>query len=239
MIMVLRLTAALGCLIAAAGVADAAIQVRTEPDKKNVVTGEQVVVSWVAYGSAGEMAAIDQFDLPAIANAWVEEVDNCAFESRRTTPTAYRVGLARVALFPIRPGTLIVPGIRVVTRSGTVLESAPSTIAVKAASNAHGADATGHFELSCRVLQMQPRIIIEAVLQGEGNVRAAKPPHSLPLSSLVLLDSNVDTAHDSNSVRFRRVWRFFSEDVPRELAIEVFDPVSDVTGPVRCTPRGF
>lgn len=168
-----------------------------EIDKPSVFTGEELVVTWVLYNGA----RVQQWQLarvPKLEDFWTEELD-----VRSETPqqvfvgdtVMQRVAIRRVALFPLRSGTVSIGSVEVAAEvmrrtddspfglfEGTLVEtrfpSAPLTVDVQPLPPGPAPGAVGTFTMRCGPPR-QPgggAVGIEVTIAGRGNLRAASAP---------------------------------------------------------------
>src|SRR5439155_6812078 len=82
-----------------------------EADKTSVFAGEEVVVTWNLYNaSAVQQYAISE--IPKLEDFWTEELDVRGEQPQQVLlagMAVQKVPIRRVALFPLRSGTLTVP----------------------------------------------------------------------------------------------------------------------------------
>ena len=203
-----------------------------EADRTNVFAGDEVVVTWTMY-SATTVQQWGIGDLPALADFWTEELD-----VRSEQPVQLAVGgviaqklvIRRVALFPLRSGTLSVEPMAInaaVMRrvdtydpfsvfEGTIVEvrarSAPLRLEVGPLPPGPPVDVVGDVDLQCfaPVQANGGPVSLDVVLGGRANLRAAKPPQfAQPPEGSVQISERpltVQRAHDE--ARMSRRWRY-------------------------------
>ena len=203
-----------------------------EADRASVFAGEEVVVTWTMY-SATTVQQWGIGDLPALADFWTEELD-----VRGEQPVQLAVGgaiaqklvIRRVALFPLRSGTLSVEPMAInaaVMRrvdtydpfsvfEGTMVEvrarSAPLRLDARPIPTGPTVDVVGDVDLQCfaPVQANGGPVSLDVVLGGRANLRAAKPPRfAQPLEGSVQISDRpltVQRSHDE--ARMSRRWRY-------------------------------
>jgi hypothetical protein len=168
-----------------------------EADKSEVYVGEQVVVTWWLYNAA----TVHDWQIgsvPKLAEFWVEEVDVRSSQATQTFVGEYvmqRMPIRRVALFPLRSGTLPIGSMEVeaavMRRSsggpfglfeGNVVDvsfsSAPLSVNVRPLPATAAGAVVGDLALNCT----KPRqknggpVLLDVSLSGRGNLRSAAAP---------------------------------------------------------------
>ncbi|HEX9162745.1 MAG TPA: BatD family protein [Thermoanaerobaculia bacterium] len=202
-----------------------------EADKTQAALGEEVMVTWWLYNAT----SVQEWQIggvPKLAEFWVEEVD-----VRTAQPTQAFVGdivmqkmpIRRVALFPLRAGTLPIGSMEVeaavMRRSsggpfglfeGNVVDisysSAPLSLAVHPLPAAAAGAVIGDLTLNCS----KPRqgkggpVVIDASLTGHGNVRAAAAPHfeRAPAADVQLVERGTSLDRSANAPSMTRRWQY-------------------------------
>jgi hypothetical protein len=169
-----------------------------ESDKTSAFAGEQIIVTWTIYNAAN----VQQHglgDFPKFADFWTEELD-----VRGETLQNVVVGgvpmqklvIRRVALFPLRSGTLTVEPMsiegQIMRRSeignpfglfeGTLVDvhrrSAALTIEARPIPPGSPVAVVGDVSLQCQTPQQKSGgpVSIDVVMSGRANLRAAPPP---------------------------------------------------------------
>ncbi|MCU1349298.1 MAG: hypothetical protein JWO56_2328, partial [Acidobacteria bacterium] len=206
------------------------IFVVAEVDKTSALAGEEVVVTWTVYNAA----TVQQWqlvDLPKLEDFWSEELDVRGEQQEQVLlddQIVQKVAVRRVALFPLRSGTLrIAPlGIEalvlrrtsgpfgffegstvdVTRRSGAV------AIDVRPLPDGAAADAVGDVTLSCtKPLQRNGGpVALSVTLRGRANLRAAVPPHwERPLDgSFSIGERPVTVERARASASMTRTWSY-------------------------------
>ena len=203
-----------------------------EADRPSVVAGEEVVVTFTMYGAV----SVQQWgigDLPPLADFWTEELD-----VRGETPQQVGIGgqvaqklvVRRVALFPLRSGTLTVEPMvinaavmrRVNTFDpfavfeGALVEvrarSAPLRIDVRPVPAGPPVDVVGDVTLQCfaPVQANGGPVSLDVVLSGRANLRAAAPPKfAQPLEGSVQVSERpLSVQRTREEARMSRRWRY-------------------------------
>ena len=235
-----------------------------ETDRTNAVVGEQVVVTWWLYNATN----VQQWQIgsiPKLSDFWVEELD-----VRSTQPVQIFMGdiamqkmpIRRVVLFPLRSGLLEIGSMEVeaaiLRRSassspfglfeGSLTEisfaSAPVTINTRPVPAGAAVAATGDLALRCvnPVQENGGPVVIDAVLNGKGNLRAAAPPQfeRNPAGSVERIDGGVVMYKTDSDPTMTRRWKFLifpsragSMTIP-PLQMRVFSPATQSRHTLRC-----
>jgi len=173
------------------------IFVVAEVDKASAYVGEEIVVTWRIYNAA-TVREWQLVDLPKLEDFWSEELDVRNEPQQQVAldeSVVQKVVVRRVALFPLRSGTLLVAPVGVealVLRrtdspfgffEGSTFDvtrrSAPIAIDVKPLPPGPPVDAVGDVSLTCTkpVQQNGGPVVMSVALRGRANLRAAVPPH--------------------------------------------------------------
>ena len=202
-----------------------------EADKSSVFTGEQVIVTWTIY-NATNVQQHGIGEIPKLADFWVEELD-----ARSETPQQVFVGglamqrlvIRRVALFPLRSGTLTVDPIsleaQIMKRTssgnpfglfeGSVVDvhrrSSPLTIEARPIPPGPPVAAVGDVSLQCLtpVQKNGGPVSMDVVMTGAANLRAVPPPAFARTAdgSVQITEGGVSVQRRAEAVMTRR-WRF-------------------------------
>jgi hypothetical protein len=239
-----------------------------EADKTSAYVGEQVVVTWWLYNAAN----IHQWQIgsiPKLNDFWVEELD-----VRSSQPLPVEVGtyamqkmpIRRVALFPLRQGSLEIGPMEIegalVRRSarsvfgmyeGSLAElsyaSAPLTVQARDIPPGAAVAAIGDLTLRCTTpVQMNGGpVVVDAVLNGRGNVRAAGAPRfrSAPAAEVQVIDSGVSILKTESAPSMVRRWKFVM--LPRKsgtmtipaMELPIFSPAAGARQMLRCDARAL
>jgi hypothetical protein len=201
-----------------------------EADKHEVWAGEQVLVTWYLYNGA----IVDNWqivNIPKLTDFWSEEIETRSSEAKRVfvgDRQMQRVRMRRVALYPLRSGTLEVAPMSVEAGvmerlrgpfsifEGNLVEttfsSAPIAINVKPLPPGPPVDAVGELALACESPKQKNGgpVVIEATLSGSGNLRGASPPRfARPLAGNVQVEGGeTSVTKEEGVVAMRRRWRF-------------------------------
>jgi hypothetical protein len=202
-----------------------------EANKTTAFVGEQVIVTWTIY-NATNVQQHGLGDVPKFRDFWTEELD-----VRGETPQQVGVGgelmqklvVRRVALFPLRSGTLTVEPMsiegQILKRSdngspfgmfeGTLVDvhrrSAPLTIDVRPIPPGPPVASVGDISLQCQTPAQKNGgpVSIDVQLTGRANLRAAPPPvfaRSLE-GSVQVVEEGVSVARREEAHMTRR-WKF-------------------------------
>jgi hypothetical protein len=168
-----------------------------EVDKSSAFAGEEIVVTWRIYNAA-TVREWQLVDLPKLEDFWTEELDVRGEPQEQVlldSSVVQRVVSRRVALFPLRSGTLRIEPIGiealVMRRSNSPFgffeastyditrRSAPLTVEVRPLPEGPPVDAVGDVTLTCTkpVQQNGGPVAMTVMLRGRANLRAAVPPH--------------------------------------------------------------
>lgn len=237
-----------------------------EADKESVYVGEQVVVTWWLYNGVN----LHQWQIgsiPKLNDFWVEELDVRSVQPVTVYVGAYSMQknpIRRVALYPLRSGTVDIGPMEIeaslVRRrsafgglldryEGSLAEisyaSARMALDVKGLPAAAGAAAlVGDFTLRCPnpTQKNGGPVVLDAILSGRGNVRAAAPPSfaKTPAADVQTIDGGVQVSRNGSTPVMSRRWKYLLS--PRDagklavppLQLAVFSPASGAVGTLRC-----
>ncbi|MBK5259979.1 MAG: BatD family protein [Thermoanaerobaculia bacterium] len=232
-------------------------------DRASAYVGEQVVVTWWLYNAT----SVQQWgigEIPKLDGFWVEELD-----VRSEQPVQVFVGgvsmqrmpIRRVALYPLRSGTLDIGSMEVeaavLRRSssspfglfeGSLTEisfaSAALTVEARALPPGSGVDATGDLTLRCTKPKQEAGgpVVLDAILSGRGNLRAASAPKFAAAidGDVEVSDSGVAIAKTDESPMVTRRWKYLI--FPRTsgtlkiapLALRAFIPSDETRRTLQC-----
>lgn len=235
-----------------------------EADKASAFVGEQVIVTWTIYNAANVQQQ-GPGDFPKFSDFWTEELD-----VRNETLQQVVVGgvpmqklvIRRVALFPLRSGTLTVEPMpiegQVMRRSeignpfglfeGTLFDihrrSAALTIEARPIPPGPPVATVGDVSMQCQAPEQKSGgpVSIDVVMSGRANLRAAPPP-----AFARALDGSMQIAEKGVTVERRegtmtRRWKFLI--FPSSSGVFVVPPlVSTILTPagarrdLRCEER--
>jgi hypothetical protein len=235
-----------------------------ETDRTSAFIGEQLVVTWWLYNATN----VQQWQIgsiPKLSDFWVEELD-----VRSTQPTQIFMGdtamqkmpIRRVVLYPLRSGVLEVGSMEVeaaiLRRSGSSspfglfegslteisFASAPITINARAVPPGPPVAATGDLALRCvdPVQENGGPVVIDAVLNGKGNLRAAAAPQfeRSPAGSVETVDGGVVMYKTDSDPTMTRRWKYLifparagAMTIP-PLKMDVFSPSMSMRHTLRC-----
>jgi len=167
-----------------------------DADKKDVWVGEQVLVTWFLYNAA-TVENWQIVNVPKLSDFWSEEIDTRSTDAERVwvgERVMQRVRLRRVALYPLRSGTLQIGGMSVEAGvmerlrgpfsifEGNLVEttftSAPVAINVRPLPPGPPVAAVGELTLTCEPAKQRNGgpVVVAVTLAGTGNLRGATPP---------------------------------------------------------------
>ena len=201
-------------------------------DRTSVYVGEEVVVTWTIYNGA----PVQQFsirDVPKFDDFWSEELDLSGESVQSITlggVAMQKLNVRRVALFPLRSGTLTIDGIAInaallkrvnngdpfglfegvladVTRRSSRL-----TLDVKPLPPGPPVDVVGDVTLRCAPAHQRNGgpVVIGSELSGRANLRAANAPHfAQPIDGTTQLDAGtVSVTRQATEARMTRKWSY-------------------------------
>lgn len=174
------------------------IFVVAQADKTNVFENEEVVVTWTLYNAT----TVQQYtfgDIPKLEDFWTEELDVRAERPEDVVLgniAMQKLVVRRVALFPLRSGTLTVPSMAlnasIMKRAsagdpfglfeGVVAEvrrrSSPLTVIARPIPPGPAVAAVGTTNLQCQppIQRNGGPVTMDVSLSGRANLRAAQPP---------------------------------------------------------------
>jgi len=234
-----------------------------EADKREAWAGEQVVVTWYLYNGA----TVENWQIvgvPKLTDFWSEEIDSRSSEAERVyvgDRLMQRAILRRVALYPLRSGTLQVGGMSVEASvmerlrggpfavfEGNLIEvtftSAPISISVKPVPPGPPVAAVGEAILACAPPKQRNAgpVVVEATLRGSGNLRGAPPPQFQGrVAGVVEIEGGeTSVSRDEGTIAMTRKWRYLifpakagQLDIP-PLTMTVFSPSASQRRELRC-----
>jgi hypothetical protein len=208
------------------------IFVVAETDRSEVFAGQEVVVTWTLYNAA----TLEQWgitDGPKLDDFWAEEIPVNGESPHRDVMDNLiieRLPVRRVALFPLRSGTLTVGPLSIAAAvmmptgrtlpwgrfEGRVDEvrwrSAPLTIQVKPIPPGPPVDAAGDLTLRCApaVQTNGGPVVVPVTLLGRGNLRAAAAPRFIgPVEGTFQQgEGKVSVSRSRTDATMTRVWRY-------------------------------
>jgi hypothetical protein len=205
--------------------------IATDVDKTSCYTGEEIIVTWYLYNGA-TVQRWQMERVPKLADFWTEEIDVRNEPPQQAivgTSVLEKVPIRRVALFPLRSGTLQLGSTAVEAEilrrmddspfglfEGSMVDvhtsSAPLTIDVKPLPKEAANDIVGDVDLECGAATQSNGgpVTLTVGLSGRANLRAAPAPR---------FDGKVDgdvevqpLAVEANKTRdgatMSRKWRF-------------------------------
>jgi BatD DUF11 like domain len=208
------------------------IFVVAEADKASVFAGEQVIVTWTLY-SAANVQQDGIGEVPKLADFWVEELEPRGEVVQQVVVggmAMQKLVIRRVALFPLRSGTLTVGPMtveaQIMKRSdignpfGGLMEgslvdvhrrSAPLAIEARPIPPGPPVAAVGDVSLQCQtpVQKNGGPVSIDVAMSGRANLRSAPPPvFARPLEgSVQIAERGVGVDRHEEALMTRR-WRF-------------------------------
>jgi len=233
-----------------------------EADKHEVWAGEQIIVTWYLYNGA----VVDNWNVvnvPKLIDFWSEEIETRSTEGERVwvgNQQMQRVRMRRVALYPLRSGTLQIGGMSV--EAGvmerlrgpfsifegnlidTTFSSAPIAINVKPLPPGPPVDAVGELALTCDSPKQRNGgpVVVEATLSGTGNLRGASPPRfaGRVAGNVQVEGGETSVAHDEGAITMTRKWRYLifpgkagTLEIP-PMTMTVFSPSTAQRTTLRC-----
>jgi len=200
-------------------------------DRTSAYAGEEIIVTWTLYNGA----SVQQWQIghvPKLEDFWTEELD-----VRNEVPSRALVDgmvlqtlpIRRVALFPLRSGTLSIGSMEIagaVMRridagpfglfEGSLVEvrfpSAASTVDVKPIPPGPPVDAVGDLTLTCSPPAQKNGgpVVVEATLAGRGNLRGVAAPRweRQPQADVQIVDAGVAVDRTHDAATMRRRWKF-------------------------------
>ena len=222
-------------------------------DRTTAYVGEEIIATWTLYNGA----TVQQWQIgrvPKLDDFWTEELDVRNEQPSRALVDGVvlqTLPIRRVALFPLRSGTLDIGSMEIggaVMRridagpfglfEGSLVEvrfpSAQMKVDVKPIPPGPPVDAVGDFTLACStpIQKGGGPVVVEATLSGRGNLRAAVPPRweSKPDADVQVEDAGVTVDRTRDIATMRRRWKFLLS--PRQtgrftvpaLVTTIFDP---------------
>jgi hypothetical protein len=201
-------------------------------DRNQVFAGQEIVVTWWLYNAA----SLDQWGItegPKLDDFWAEEIavnGEVAHRGVMDNLAVERLMIRRVALFPLRSGTLTIGPLGVAAAvlmptgrttpwgryEGRMDEvrwrSAPLTIQVTPLPPGPPVDASGDLAMRCApaVQTNGGPVVVPVTLFGRGNLRAASPPRFAgPLAgTLQVGEGKVSVSRSRIEATMTRTWRY-------------------------------
>jgi hypothetical protein len=235
-----------------------------EADKSSVFVGEQVIVTWTIYNATNvQQQGLGEF--PKFADFWTEELDVRGETMQQVVvggAPMQKLVIRRVALFPLRSGTLTVEPMsiegQILKRSdignpfgmfeGTLVDvhrrAAPLTIESRPVPPGVPVAAVGDVSMRCLtpVQKNGGPVSVEVELSGRANLRAAAPPaFTRAVEGSVQIEEGGVSVQRRDALMTRR-WRFLI--FPSSSGMFVIPPLATtilrsagVRGEVRCEER--
>lgn len=204
-----------------------AVVLDVEADRRRVVVGEEVVVTWILY-ARDSVTSPTITDLPDLPDFWVEEFPTTT--DRETTVfldggIVQRVVVRKVAIFPLRSGELEIGPLEV--RIGVVRPYEPFRFGRPTSSSVvnvlrgspvmrlgvdpvpAGVQVVGDFAMTCGDPVARPGgpVSFSVRLEGDGSLRAAPPPafERAPAAEVEMEESRV-TVDRGRRIRMTKRW---------------------------------
>jgi hypothetical protein len=206
------------------------IFVVAEADRNEAFAGGEIVVTWTIY-NATHVEQWQIVDLPKLEDFWTEELDVRNEPQQEVIlgdNIVQRVRIRRVALFPLRSGTLTVGSLgieAVILRrmdtgfglfEGSNFEltrrSAPLTFEVHPLPPGPPVDAVGDVTLTCGKPQQRGGgpVTMVVTMRGRANLRAARPPRweSVVDGSVQIGDRPMTVERTHEAASMTRTWSY-------------------------------
>jgi hypothetical protein len=201
-------------------------------DKTSAFEGEEVIVTWTLYNAT----SVQQYaiaEIPKLEDFWTEELDVRGEQPEQVLldgMAMQKLPIRRVALFPLRSGSLTVPAMGVNAsimkriRTGSPFDlfegmevdvhrrSAPLSLHARAIPPGPPVAAVGDVVMRCAVPVQKNGgpVTFTIALIGRANLRGAQPPHFVkpPKGSVQIIEQalNVDRRHED--ARMSRQWQY-------------------------------
>jgi hypothetical protein len=204
-----------------------------ELDRKEVFVGEEVVVTWTLYNGTN----VEQYglsELPKLDDFWAEELDVRNEQPQQINlggTLVQRVPIRRVALFPLRSGTLAVPPLAINgaimrrTRGavdpfgmfeGTLVEvhrrSPALMIVARPLPPGPPVAAVGDVAMSCTTPRQENGgpVVVDVALSGRANLRAVPPPRFAKAvdGSVQIVEGKLSVDRTREEASMMRRWRY-------------------------------
>ena len=204
-----------------------------EADKTTAFVGEEIVVTWVLYNAT----AVQQYaigDIPKLEDFWSEELDVRGEQPQQVMlgdMTVQKLPIRRVALFPLRSGSLLVPQLgvnasimkRVSTRNPFGLfegmeidvhrRSAPVVLHVQPIPAGAAVATVGDFmtmRCSNPVQRNGGPVTLDVALNGRANLRSVAPPsfERSPEGSVQVIDKKLNVNRVRYDAWMYRQWQY-------------------------------
>ena len=238
--------------------------VASEIDKTTAYIGEEIVVTWYLYNAAS-VQRWQITKIPKLPDFWTEEIDVRSEPPSQVivgTMPMERVALRRVAIFPLRSGTLNIGGMEVSAAilrrvddspfggifEGSLVEtrfpSANLKIDVQPLPPGVTADVVGEVSLDCGIPAQRAGgpVTMTATLRGRANLRTAAAPHFAAgidgESEVQQVSLNVEKVRDGAVMNRRWSYIIFpahngTMTIP-PLVVSAFNPVLSRREELRC-----
>jgi oxygen tolerance protein BatD len=201
-------------------------------DKSAAFEGEEIIVTWTLYNATSvQQYAISE--IPKLEDFWTEELDVRGEQPQQVMlegMVLQKLPIRRVAIFPLRSGSLTVPAMGVnasilkrIRASGPFdlfegmevdvhRRSAPLNIHARAVPPGAPIAAVGDVTMRCGVPVQKNGgpVTFTVALNGRANLRGAQPPHFVhePGGSVQIIEQalNVDRRHED--AMMSRQWEY-------------------------------
>jgi hypothetical protein len=203
-----------------------------EADKASAFAGEEVIVTWNLYNAT----AVQQYaisEIPKLEDFWTEELDVRGEQPQQVLlggMTVQKLPIRRVALFPLRSGTLTVPSMGVNAsimkriRTGNPFglfegmeidvhrRSGPLNIHARPIPAGPPVAAVGEVVMRCSapVQRNGGPVALDVALAGRANLRAAAPPaFDRPVDgSVQVIEAGLSVDRRHNDAMMNRRWHY-------------------------------
>jgi len=201
-------------------------------DKESAFEGEEVIVTWTLYNAA----SVQQYaigEIPKLEDFWTEELDVHGEQPEQVLiggMVLEKLPIRRVALFPLRPGSLTVPAMGVNAsimkriRTGSPFDlfegmevdvhrrSAPLNIHARPIPNGAPVAAVGDVTMRCGmpVQRNGGPVALTVTLTGRANLRGAEPPRfqKPPKGSVQIIDQSLSVDRRRGDAMMTRRWQY-------------------------------
>jgi hypothetical protein len=234
-----------------------------EVSRREVVTGEQVVVTWYLY-AATSIRGHRIAELPQLDDFWVEDATLPAAAASSVVVNGRpmrRSPIRRLALYPLREGVLQIAPLSATVEVLRPLSSRPAPwqpfeagatevqresppVEIRVSAPPAGTDVTGRNRLTCTPPETSAAgpVAFDVSLRGHGNLRGAAAPSfsTLPQAAVEIEDLGISVDRRGENIEMDRRWRFVlfpgsaGELRIPSLELSSFDPQSRRLEQLRC-----
>jgi hypothetical protein len=234
-----------------------------EVSRRQVVTGQQVVVTWYLY-AATSIRGHRIAELPQLDDFWVEDATLPAAAASSVVVNGRpmrRSPIRRLALYPLREGVLQIAPLTATVEVLRPLSSRPAPwqpfeagateilresppVEIRVVAPPAGAAVTGRNRLTCSPPETSAAgpVAFDVSLRGHGNLRSAAPPSfaSEPQAAIEIEDLGVSVDRRGEQIEMDRRWRFVlfpasaGELRIPSLELSSFDPQAGRLEQLRC-----